>query len=223
MFHYDKDMSDHASEAYGIRNPDGIMYRNSKENPLIDEFGIYVLTRLPTFQNMKSLRVDVDTDIHDCVRHSTELLDGTRVYCFSKELLVFFVTMVMFSLYHEANNPNAAGPADAFYEAARAHYKKVSYDELHKYIEEGLVEWYARFMPDAAGQEDEEDAEPEAGGDDHALEETDSRSEAQGFSFSLKRKSLAAPAVAAAPSGPGAAGTAATATGTTAGAAAAQK
>jgi hypothetical protein len=199
------------------------MYLKSKDNPLINEFGFYVLTRLPTFQNMKSLRVHADTDIHTYVRHSTELLDGTRVYRFSRELLAFLETMVTFSPYHVANNPNAAGPSDAFYEAALAQYKKVSYDNLHNYIEDGLVEWYARFKPDAAGQEDAEDAEPEVEGDDHVLEEADPRSEADGFSFSLKRKSLAAQAVEAAPSGPGAAGTAANATGTPAGAAAAQK
>ena len=84
------------------------MYRDSKENPLINAFGIYVLTRLPTFQNMKSLRIDAATDIPDYVRHSTELLDGTRVYRFSRELLAYLETMVAFSPYHVANNPNAA-------------------------------------------------------------------------------------------------------------------
>ena len=54
-------------------------------------------------------------DIPAYVRHSTEPLDGTRVYRFSKELLAFLETMVAFSPYHVANNPNAAGPADAFY------------------------------------------------------------------------------------------------------------
>ena len=79
MFHFDHDMRDHESEQFGIKHHEGIMCSDSKENPLINAFGIYVLTRLPTFQNMKSLRVDADTDIDDYVRHSTELLDGTRV------------------------------------------------------------------------------------------------------------------------------------------------
>jgi hypothetical protein len=133
---------EHESESYCINDPGGIIYRDSKENPLINTFGIYVLTRLPTFQNMKSLRIDAATDIPAYVRHSTELLDGTRVYRFSRELLAFLETMVAFSPYHVANNPNAAGPADAFYEAALECYKKVPYDKLHDYIVESLVEWY---------------------------------------------------------------------------------
>jgi hypothetical protein len=115
MFHYDHDMREHKSESYSINDPEGIMYCKSKENPLINAFGIYVLTRLPTFQKMKSRRIDAATDIPAYVRHSTELLDGTHVYCFSRDLLAFLETMTAFSPYHVANHPNAAGPEDAFY------------------------------------------------------------------------------------------------------------
>jgi hypothetical protein len=167
-------MREHESESYCINNPDGIMYRDSKENPLINAFGIYALARLPTFQNMKSLRIDAAKDIPDYVRHSTELLDGTRVYRFSRELLAFLETMVAFSPYYRdvANNPNAAGPADAFYDTALARYKKVPYDKLHDYIAESLVEGYDRFKPDAAGTEDDEGAAEEDINGENALVET---------------------------------------------------
>ncbi len=104
-------MREHESESYGVNNLDGIIYRDSKENPLINAFGIYVLTRLPTFQNMKSLRIDAATDIMipDYVRHSTELLDGTRVYRFSRELLAFLETMVAFSPYQQPQRSWARG------------------------------------------------------------------------------------------------------------------
>jgi hypothetical protein len=200
MFHYDHDMCDHESESYGINHHGGIMYCDSKDNPLINAFGIYVLTRLHTFQNIRSLRIDTDTDIPAYVRHSTELLDGTRVYRFSKELLAFLETMVAFSPYH-ANNPNAAGPADAFYEAALARYKKVAYDKLHDYIAESLVEWYESFKPDAAGPEDEEGAAEEDVNGENTLEVANAGPEANSISFDLTRKSLGAPAVGAAPSG----------------------
>ena len=72
-------------------------------------------------------------------KHAGSLM---RVYCLSKELLAYLETMVAFSPYHVANNPNAAGPADAFYEAALARYKKVPYDKFHDYIAESLCEWY---------------------------------------------------------------------------------
>ena len=201
MFHYNKEMLEHDSESYGINHPEGIMYRDSKENPLINEFGIYVLTRLHTLQNMKSLRIDADTDIKAYVHHSTELFDGSRVYRFSKELLAFLETMVAFSPYHVANNPNAAGPADAFYEAALSRYKKVPYDKLHDYIAESLVEWYERFKPDAAGTEEEEGAAEEDVHGENALAEAAAGPEANSISFSMARKSHGAPAVGAAPSG----------------------
>jgi hypothetical protein len=220
MFHYDHEMREHESESYGINHHGGIMYRDSKENPLINAFGIYILTRLHTFQNMKSLRIDADTDIPAYVRHSTELLDGSRVYRFSRELLAFLETLVAFCPYHVANNPNAAGPADAFYEAALARYKKVPYDKFHDYIAESLCEWYERFKPDAAGPEDEEDAAEEDGDRDNTLEVANAGPAADSVSFSLTRKSLGAPAVGAAPSG-GAAAAAAGAAGTAGTAAAA--
>jgi hypothetical protein len=123
------------------------------------------------------------------------------VYRFSRELLAFLETMVVFSPYHVANNPNAAGPADAFYETALAHYKKVPYDKLHDYIADSLVEWYNCFKPDAAGTEDDEGAAEEDINGENALVETDGGPEASSLSFSLNRKSLGAPAVGAGPSG----------------------
>ena len=115
MFHYDNDMFHHYSESYGIAHGDSIMYRHATTNPLFNDFAIYVFSRLHIFQNMRDLRIVVDTDIREYVRHSTELLDGSRVYRFSKELVAFLETMVAFSPYHVANDPNTAGPSDIFY------------------------------------------------------------------------------------------------------------
>ncbi len=59
---------------------------------------MYVLSRLYTFQNLReAFLVKADTDIAEYVRHSTELLDGNRVYRFSRELLACLETMVAFS------------------------------------------------------------------------------------------------------------------------------
>ena len=78
MFHYNKDSADH----YGINHAQGVLFRKVSTNPLMNEFGFYVLSKLHTFQNMKSFRVDKDTDISAYVRHVTILHDSTRVYCF---------------------------------------------------------------------------------------------------------------------------------------------
>jgi hypothetical protein len=105
----------HDTESYGINHPDSIMYHHAKTNPLFNDFAIYVFSQLHTFQNMRALSIVADTDIREYVRHSTELLDGSRVFRFSRELVAFLETMVAFSPYHVANDPNAAGPSDIFY------------------------------------------------------------------------------------------------------------
>ncbi len=68
----------------------------------MNEFGFYVLSKLHTFQNMKSFRVDKDTDIAAYVRHVAILHDSTRVYLFSKELLALIETLVALSPYYRS-------------------------------------------------------------------------------------------------------------------------
>ncbi len=46
--------------------------------------GIYILDKLSMFQNMQDYTV---TDINDYASECTLLVDGTKIYCFSKELL----------------------------------------------------------------------------------------------------------------------------------------
>ena len=41
MFHYSTKAS-----IYGINNPDSILYKKDDHNPLINEFGIYIIDRL---------------------------------------------------------------------------------------------------------------------------------------------------------------------------------
>jgi hypothetical protein len=101
---------------------------------------MYVLSRLYTFQNLReAFLVKADTDIAEYVHHSTELLDGNRVYRFSRELLACLETMVAFSPYHVAIDPFVAVPIETYNDEALARYKKVPYDMLHEYITEGLV------------------------------------------------------------------------------------
>ena len=143
MFHYDKDSADR----YGIDHAQGVLFRKVSTNPLMNGFGFYVLSRLHTFQNMKSFRVDKDTDIATYVRHVTILHDSTRVYRFSKELLALLETLVAFSPYYVANESNAAGPIDIYYNEALNEYASITYDVLHGFIIEGLQEWYQKWPP----------------------------------------------------------------------------
>jgi hypothetical protein len=156
MFHYK-----HESVEYGIQHAEGHLFLKAGENPLIKEFGFYVISRLHTFQNMhESFQVDDKTDIDAFICHATLLHEGTRVYSFSKELLAslqtgqtlaFLQTLVAFSPYYVANDPNAAGPMDSCYAEALRDYAAVTYEALHRYLIEGLRCWYEKFLPSEEG------------------------------------------------------------------------
>ena len=106
---------------------------------------------------------------------------------------------MILSRQHVSLRQRYEGPR-AFYETAFARYKKVSYDKLHDFIEEGLVDWYKRFKPDAARSEGEEGAEEVEVNGEEQVDEAVAGPAAESIAFSLKRKSTGAPAVAAAPS-----------------------
>jgi hypothetical protein len=151
MFHYDC-----GSSVYGISHAEGHMFRKVPENPLINEFGAYIISKLHKFQNMKCFMVHEDTVIADYVRHRTTLHDGTVVHCFSKELLAFLETLVAFSPYYRANDPRAAGAMDTYYTDTLRDYGGVSFDDLHDCLTPELTDWYARFPPAKAVDSDEE-------------------------------------------------------------------
>ena len=117
MFHYDCE-----SSVYGIGHAEGHMFRKVPENPLINEFGAYIISKLHKFQNMKSYMVHEDTVIADYVCHCTTLHDDS----FSKELLIFIETLVAFSPYYRANDPRAAGAMDNYYTDTLRDYGGVS-------------------------------------------------------------------------------------------------
>ncbi len=89
MFHFDRDMCKLESNPYNLNHDEAILYRDHMDYPLINDFGMYVISRLYTFQNLReeAFLVKADTGIAEYIRHSTELLDGNRVYRFSWELL----------------------------------------------------------------------------------------------------------------------------------------
>ena len=92
------------------------LYRADDENPLINDLGIYLLDKLGTFQNMSDVyKVTADTDLHDYVGGNTLLVDGTKIYRFSKELLAYLEMCVAFSPYYRQDDPRTAGAMDMFY------------------------------------------------------------------------------------------------------------
>ena len=78
------------------------LYKDDDENPLLNDFGCYILDRLYKVQNMQEYALppvcDTDhVDIDKYVSCSKTLEDGTTIYRFSKELLAFLKTLVAFS------------------------------------------------------------------------------------------------------------------------------
>jgi hypothetical protein len=150
MFHYDC-----ASRVYGINHADGHLFRKISENPLIKEFGAYILSKLHTFQNMKCFQVHEDTDY---VRNRTTLHDGAVVHRFSKELLAFIKTLVAFSPHYRGNDPRASGAMDTYFTDTLSDYGNISYEALHTGLIDELTDWYQRFPPAKVVDSDEEPA-----------------------------------------------------------------
>ncbi len=130
LFHYNKDSTTYGLTGYGLP-----LFRADDDNPLINDLGIYILDKLGTFQNMQdTYKVTEETDIHDYVGHSSLLIDKTKIYRFSKELLVGLEMCVAFSPYNRQDDPRTAGAMDMYFRDALQAYADVPYKDLHAYL-----------------------------------------------------------------------------------------
>jgi hypothetical protein len=135
------------------------MYVASENDPLISDIGIYILDKLGTFQNMSAVyKVTAETDLHDYVSGSTILVDNTRIYRFSKELLAYLEMCVAFSPYYRQDDPRTSGAMDQYFRDALQAYAAVPYKDLHAYLERRLGAWYFKFKPESSAVVDVEDA-----------------------------------------------------------------
>ena len=142
LFHYN-----YASTTYSIAKGNESMYKDEESNPLINDFGIYILANLSTFQNMQDYTVTAETDIDEYVREAAILHDGTKIYRFSRELLAYIETCVAFSPYYRQDDPRTVGPMDKFYTDALSVYEAVSYKDLHNYLARRFNAWYTLYKP----------------------------------------------------------------------------
>jgi hypothetical protein len=126
------------------------LFQDEDNNPLINELGIYILDKLFMFQNMQDYAVTADTDIDNYVRECTILVDGTKIYRFSKELLAYIEMCVAFSPYYRQDDPRTAGAMDTCFRDALQTYADVTYKDLHDYLARRFHAWYARFKPSSS-------------------------------------------------------------------------
>jgi hypothetical protein len=110
------------------------LYQADDANPLIDDLGTYILDKLGTFQNMQdTCKVTAETDINDYVGTSTVLttllLDKTKIYRFSTELLAYIEMCVAFSPYYREGDARTAGAMDMYFRDALEAYADVPYND----------------------------------------------------------------------------------------------
>jgi hypothetical protein len=155
LFHFNKD-----SKTYNLKSDGLPMYAASDDDPLINDVGIYILDKLGTFQNMSAVyKVTAETDLHDYVGSSTILVDNTRIYRFSKELLAYLEMCVAFCPYYRQDDPRTAGAMNTYYRDALQAYAAVPYKDLHAYLERRMGAWYFKFKPASSEVVEVEDAE----------------------------------------------------------------
>ncbi len=145
LFHYNKD-----STTYGVACNAVPLFQDHDDNPLINELGIYILDTLGMFQNMQDYAFTAETDIDNYVRECTIICDGTKIYCFSKELLAYIEMCVAFSPYYRQDDPRTAGAMDTYFRDALQTYADVAYKDLHNYLARQIHAWYAKFKPSSS-------------------------------------------------------------------------
>jgi hypothetical protein len=123
------------------------LYKEADDNPLLNDFGCYILDRLHKVQNMQEYALPpvCDTDhveIDKYVSYFKTLEDGTTIYHFSKELLAYLKTLVAFSPYYYADDPRFARNIDKYYKSALELYKDIEYEKFHEYLAGRLRRWY---------------------------------------------------------------------------------
>jgi hypothetical protein len=131
---------------------DGVpFYRADDDNPLINDLGIYILDKLCMFQNIQDCyKVTAETEIDVHVRQCTLIVDKTKIYRFSKELLAYIEMCVAFSPYYRQDDPRTAGAMDMHFRDSLQAYADIPYNNLHDYLARRLHAWYAKFKPSSA-------------------------------------------------------------------------
>ncbi len=121
-----------------VKDPDNVMF---------NQFWMYILSEIPKMQNMKSFAVHEHTDIDELVPKFKLLPNGSRVYCFSKELISYMETLVAFLPYYRVNDLCMVGHLDQYYADTLAAYGEVSYKTFHNKLASKMKAWYKRFPP----------------------------------------------------------------------------
>ncbi len=81
---------------------------------------------------MQDYKVTAETDIDVYVRQCTLIVDNTKIYRFSKELLAYIEMSVAFSLYYGQDDPRTAGAMDMYFWDALQAYADVTYKHGHQ-------------------------------------------------------------------------------------------
>ncbi len=104
---------------------------------LLNDVFCYFVHNLTKLQNMHQYKITRDTHIKALMCTTYCALAGPPsvpdTYLFSKGLVAYLETLIVFSVYYRADDPSMSGKMDQFYTKALALYKDYPYSEFHKY------------------------------------------------------------------------------------------
>jgi hypothetical protein len=155
------------------------------------------------FKNMQNYAVTADTDIDNYVRECTLIVDGAKIYRFSKKLLAYIMMCVAFSPYYRQDDPRTAGAMDTYFRDALQTYADVTCKGLHDYLARRFHA-SAKFKPSSSAVVSAGD--PELGAVVSVEGVDGAAPPAKRPRFSLTLKDVSAAPAAAGPAAPAAAG-----------------
>jgi hypothetical protein len=150
------------------------LYHDVENNTLLNDVFFYVLHHLPQLQNMHEYMVpaQADTDprvMEAFVQRKYPQLPGPphvpSVQIFSRNLLAYLETLVLFSPYYRADDGRMAGKMETFYHQAIDRHKDFQDRQLYQYITRKLTAWCKLYHPKQPSVEsaDNEDIDGDEG------------------------------------------------------------
>ena len=141
---------------YSVLPPEGKeqakpLYVESPRNALLNDFGIYVMDQLCTFQCMGALRIKENNDIATFIDSMyPEIVTPGRAtvnmhYVWSKELIAYVETLMFAAPFYKQDDDRMADIHDTQYEYNLTRYTAVTYDQLHLIMTTKLCAWLKRF------------------------------------------------------------------------------
>jgi hypothetical protein len=95
--------------------------------------------------------------------HCTFLVDGTKIFRFSKELPTYIEMCVAFSPYYRQDDPCTSGAMDMYFRRELQKYADITCKVLRDCLARRFHAWYTKYQPSSPAVVSAGDPEPEVG------------------------------------------------------------